>query len=118
MARPRGSKDKVKRFSAAAKQAVEAIARAKGLTPLQVMMEDMQEKYDRGDLDAAATRAESCAPYVHSRLASTTITHRDALDDLNVNELRNLLAAAERATWLAGGASESEVGAEGTGKPH
>jgi len=118
MARPRGAKDKVKRTTAASKQAIEAIAVVRGLTPLRVMLEDMETKYHAGDLSGAATRAETCAPYVHARLASATITHRDALDDLSVDDLRNLLASAERAAWVIGGEDTGEISSEGAGKPH
>lgn len=118
MARPKGVKEKNPRSTPARKQALVELAKLNGKTPLQVMLEDMQKKYEAGDLTAAADRAESCAPYVHARLASTVVTHRDALDDLNVDELKRLLAHAERAAWLDGGAIEGKVEPEDSRKPH
>lgn len=119
--RPKGSKDVVPRQTAARKQSGEGLAQsisATGKTPLAIMLEDMARKYEAGDFEGAANRAESCAPYVHARLASTTVTHRDALDDLSVDELKQLLAHAERAAWLDGDTIEGKVIAEDPRKPH
>ncbi len=41
-----------------------------GPTPLEVMLEAMQEYYDARDYDRAAYFAEKAAPYLHPRLSS------------------------------------------------
>ncbi|MBV8590273.1 MAG: hypothetical protein JO212_09480 [Acetobacteraceae bacterium] len=93
--RPRGVKETKPRNTAARKLA--AIASAQGVTPLDVMLMDMRAKLEAGDLSGAADRAESCAPYVHPRLASATLTHKDAFSELTREELEELLAFAKQA---------------------
>ena len=93
--RPRGSKDTKPRSTAARKLA--ALAASQGMSPLDVMLADMRAKLDAGDLSGAADRAESCAPYVHPRLASATLTHKDAFSELTREELEELLAFAKQA---------------------
>lgn len=117
--RPKGAKDKFPRQTAARKQAESALSglSARGRTPLSIMLEDMEAKYESGDLSAAATRAETCAPYVHARLASTVVTHRDALDDLSVDDLRRLLAHAEHTARSIGHEIEGEAEPEIAGEP-
>lgn len=77
--------------------------------PLDIMLERMWELYAEKRLDAAAEQAEKCAPYLHPRLAAATVTHRDALDDLSVDQLRALLAITERAAGAIGGTIEGET---------
>jgi hypothetical protein len=79
--RPRGVKETKPRNTAARKLA--AIAAAKGVTPLDVMLMDMRAKLEAGDLSGAADRAESCAPYVHPQLAAAALTYKDAFSDLH-----------------------------------
>ena len=93
--RPRGAKDKQPRSTPARKLA--AIAAAQGMTPLDVMLADMRAKLEAGDLSGAADRAESCAPYVHPRLASATLTHKDPFSELTREQLEELLAFAKQA---------------------
>lgn len=112
MARPFGSKDSSPRMSPGRKLAMSAIIsmrKTDNKTPLAIMLEHMHQLYAAGDLAGAANRAETCAPYVHPRLAAATISHRDALDDLSVGELRLLLAAAERAAGITGREIEGEA---------
>ena len=88
--RPRGVKETKPRNTAARKLA--ALAAAQGMTPLDVMLADMRAKLEAGELSGAADRAEACGPYVHPRLASATLTHKDAFSDLTVEQLEELLA--------------------------
>lgn len=48
-------------------------AAGEGVLPLQVMLEAMRELYANRDLQGAAKVAAQAAPYVHSRLSSTTV---------------------------------------------
>jgi hypothetical protein len=60
-----------------ARAAVEA-----GITPLEVMLKAMRERWDQGTPESkreAATIAKDAAPYVHPRLASI---------DQNINEIQ------------------------------
>lgn len=58
-----------------ARQAVaEKILREGDLTPLQVMIDAMQEAHLLGDMKAAANFASMAAPYVHPRLSSMNAT--------------------------------------------
>ena len=96
LGRPRGSKDKTPRATAARKAAFASLAFAerKGvMSPLDVMLEDMQAKYRKGDIAAAADRATDCAPYVHARLASATITHLSVWEQMTLAQLEQLATA-------------------------
>jgi hypothetical protein len=96
-----------------------AAARATGKMPLEIVLTVMRGGPEAEDVTERQYRAAVDAmPYVHARLASAVVTHRDGLDDLNVDDLRSLLAAAERATWLAGGENQDETGATYSGKPN
>jgi hypothetical protein len=97
--RPRGVKETKPRNTAARKLA--ALAAARGIAPLDVMLMDMRAKLEAGDLSGAADRAESCAPYVHPRLASTTLTHKDPIEELTMEQLDALLALAEQVVQSA-----------------
>lgn len=63
-----------------------AKAEAAGVLPLDVMLMDMREKLETGDVSGAADRARDAAPYLHAKLTSTEakitgeMTHRDAVD--------------------------------------
>jgi hypothetical protein len=88
--RPRGVTETKPRNTAARKLA--ALAAAQGIAPLDVMLMDMRAKLEAGDLSGAADRAEACAPYVHPRLASATLAHKDPFSELTVEQLEELLA--------------------------
>lgn len=49
-------------------------AAEEGITPLEVMLKDMRDKYEAGEISAAADRARDCAPYMHARLANIEAT--------------------------------------------
>src|ERR1700677_4089114 len=96
-----------------------AEACATGKMPLEVVLAVMRGGDAAKEItDRQYHAAVDALPYVHARLASTVVTHRDALDDLNADQLRTLLAAAECATWAAGGEDQIEVGAAYSGKPN
>ena len=69
-------------------------AAAEGITPLEVMLEDMRAKYAAGDLEAAADRARDCAPYMHPRLSSISADHRriTSIRQLTDDELLAIVA--------------------------
>jgi hypothetical protein len=89
-----------------------------GVQPIEVVITVMRNAWAEKDYKTATQMAEVALPYTTPRLASTVVTHRDALDDLNVDELRALLAFAERPAWIASGTGEGEADAADTGKPH
>ena len=71
-------------------------AAAEGITPLEVMLEDMRAKYAAGDLEAAADRARDCAPYMHPRLSSISADYRriTSIRQLTDDELLAIVAGA------------------------
>jgi hypothetical protein len=71
-------------------------AAAEGLTPLEMMLLDMKQKFRAGDLAAAADRARDCAPYMHAKLATTTIsaTVKREVVDLSDAELTAIAQGA------------------------
>lgn len=81
---------------------------ANGLTPLDVMLSAMREAWDEGDKATAAKYAVDAAPYVHPRLAATSVTVDDKrnLDDFDTHEL----IAAVHAQGDPAGASAPEAG--------
>jgi hypothetical protein len=76
MARPKGSRDKAPRLTAARKQA--EVAAAEGITPLEVMLRVMRERWETQDKDGALAAAEKAAPYLHAKLASVDSTVKGA----------------------------------------
>lgn len=94
-------------------------ARLSGKMPLDIVLSVMRgSKEAEGITDQQYKAAVDALPYVHARLASTTVTHRDALDDLSVSDLRSLLASAERAAWALGGEDTGEDSSTYSGKPN
>lgn len=63
--RPKGAPNK----RTVAIRAVTDEAVARGITPLEVMLEAMRHFHDAGQLKDAAAVAKDAAPYVHPRLA-------------------------------------------------
>ena len=53
--------------------------------------------WEQQDYKTAAEMAEIALPYTTPRLAATTITQRNALDELSLDDLQKLLALAEAA---------------------
>lgn len=77
-----------------------------GLTPLEVMLKAMQERYDARDYDRAAHFAEKAAPYLHPRLSSVEYKKPPIdLSKLTDAELQFLDSLYER----AGTAPEGEA---------
>jgi hypothetical protein len=67
--RPKGSKDKAPRKTAAAKQA--QAAASEGITPLDYMLKVLRD--DNADSERRDRMAAQAAPYIHPRLASTEV---------------------------------------------
>jgi hypothetical protein len=67
-----------------------------GITPLDVMIQDMMSKYHAGQLHDAADRARDCAPYVHARLSSSDVAIRrvTSLSEISDAELVALTGGA------------------------
>ena len=57
----------------------------------------MRHAWEQQDYKAAAEMAEIALPYTTPRLAATTITQRNALNELSLDDLQKLLALAEAA---------------------
>lgn len=51
---------------------------AEGITPLEVMISVMRERWETGDKDGALVAAEKAAPYCHAKLASVDSTLKGA----------------------------------------
>lgn len=83
---------------------------SKGILPLDVILSVMRGEATYTPQQYEAAR--DAAPYLHARLSSAVVTHRDAIDELGVDELRHLLALAERATSIIGTAYPAEIGTE------
>ena len=88
--RPKGS-----RLQRTAKLAIE-VATA-GIQPIEVVLSVMRHAWEQQDYKTAAEMAEIALPYTTPRLAATTITQRNALDELSLDDLQKLLALAEAA---------------------
>jgi hypothetical protein len=80
-----------------------------GITPLQVMLENMRTLYANGHLGGAHKAAVDCAPYVHSKLVSSKVTVRRP-DDMSDDELNAAIEAAE-----SGGAAVPILGSLSSG---
>jgi hypothetical protein len=68
---------------------------AAGLLPLDVMLAVMRRAYDANDLEAALDAARSAAPYVHPRLAATTVTGAEGTDLFSNITIRLVKAAQD-----------------------
>jgi hypothetical protein len=88
-----------------------------GETPLEVIIAVMRGTTEITDRQFNAACA--AAPYVHSRLTSATIEHRDAISELTIEQLRSFVDAAERHNAEnAGDAGESGDSEAGSGAVH
>jgi hypothetical protein len=88
--RPKGS-----RLQRTAKLAIE-IATA-GIQPIGVVLSIMRNAREQQDYKTAAEMAEIALPYTTPRLASTKVMQKNAIDELSLDELCQLLAVAEAA---------------------
>lgn len=61
-------------------------AMAKGITPIEVLLDLMGKAYQRGDEDQAGKWAEKAAPYCHPRLQSVDQRSDDKLEITFVDE--------------------------------
>jgi len=82
---------------------------AAGITPLEVLIEDMRQKYEAGDLAGAADRARDCAPYMHPRLSSSNVAVRRVTSIAEISD-------AELAALTGGaGTEDTSNSANGSG---
>ena len=51
-------------------------AAAEGITPLEVMLQAMRQRWGAGDVDGAVQVAEKAAPYLHARLSAVDATSK------------------------------------------
>lgn len=72
--------------------------RIDALSPLDIMLMAMRAAAKAGNLMTAAAVAKEAAPYVLPKLASTTVTHRDAISDLSYDELVSFMRILDRAS--------------------
>lgn len=86
-----------------------------GKSPLDVILDVMRngkQGYTHDQLECA----KAALPYLHARLANTTVTHKDAFSDLDGDELRSLLELARelerQEAAAAAGAGAGEVGSD------
>jgi len=69
------------------------------ITPLDVMVKTMAKRWKAGDEAGACAIAKDCAPYLHARLASTTVKG-DGLNPLSF--VLDLPSAAELKAKIRG----------------
>jgi hypothetical protein len=79
------------RFKAAPPQRQEPTPAAARRQPLEVMLDIMARAVEAGDDKAAMEAAKNAAPYVHPRLSSAEVVHRNKFDTLTDDELRALI---------------------------
>lgn len=106
--RPQQQDQRMSRMDKARKGQVQAVET--GRSPLEVILDVMRNGKQGYTLDQIEC-AKAALPYLHARLANTTVTHRDDFSGLDGDELRALLALAER---LEREEAAAEAG-EGTG---
>lgn len=73
------------------------MAAAKGITPLEVMLEAMNSLREAGELERAASVAKDAAPYIHPKLSSVEMNAKVQTRSLD-EELTALNAAIPDAT--------------------
>lgn len=76
-------------------------AAARGITPLEVMLEAMRAHHEAGRLDSAAEVARHAAPYVHPRLSAMHLTGAAGQPLLDVEAQRRALANPDARRHLA-----------------
>jgi hypothetical protein len=82
---------RMSRMDKARKGQVQAVETGK--SPLEVILDVMRngrQAYTHDQLECA----KAALPYLHARLANTTVTHKDDFSDLDGDELRTLLHLA------------------------
>jgi hypothetical protein len=83
-------------------KAILEAAAAKSITPLEVILENMRYYLDNGQRDAAERSAALAAPYMHPKLAASTVTVRKPSEMTDV-ELAQWIADAKLAAGIADG---------------
>lgn len=108
-----GSRNGAGRKPGAVTQKTRAIAdkaAAEGVTPLDVLLLDMRQKFEAGDLAGAADRARDCAPYMHPRLSSSNVAVRRVTSFAELSDAELAALAGEA------GAGEAPSGANAVGR--
>jgi hypothetical protein len=85
---------------------------AEGVTPLQVMIEAMNNHRAAGHLDRAAAIAKDAAPYMHPRLSyvKSDVSFPDDADDAALDQHLQQLAARQT---MASGEAQGDQGQPG-----
>jgi hypothetical protein len=92
--RPKGS------ISRSTKAILEAAA-AKSITPLEVILQNMRRHLKARRWAEAERSAALAAPYMHPKLAATTVTVRPSISEMTDEELNAAAAEAESAANIA-----------------
>jgi hypothetical protein len=71
--------------------------------PLEVILENMRRHRDAGRWAEAEHSAIAAAPYLHPKLAASTVTMRPSPSDMTDAELAQWIADAKAAAGIAGG---------------
>jgi hypothetical protein len=101
--RPKGSGGRIKGSISKSTRAIIEAAQAGSVMPLEVMLYNMRRHWDAKAYDLAASCAEKAAPYLHPRLAASTVTMRPSPSDMTDAELAQWIADAKAAAGIAGG---------------
>jgi len=113
--RPFEPDQRMNRMDKARKGQVQAVETGK--SPLEVILDVMRNGKQGYTLDQIEC-AKAALPYLHARLANTTVTHKDAFSDLDGDELRSLLQLArELERQEAAAEAGTGAGEMGAGEP-
>src|SRR5258708_268435 len=89
------------------------IAAAEGITPLEVMIRTMRERWDTNDRPGALEAANMAAPYMHPRLSAQQLEHSGSVASGGIDrpppQSREEWLAAKRAELLAGAAAQGNA---------
>ena len=79
-----------------ADKAIEAAAA--GIQPIEVVINVMRKAWNEGDHKTATDMAAVALPYTTPRLASSVVTHKDAVSEMSYEELVAFMARLDAAT--------------------
>lgn len=109
--RPHQQDQRMSTMDKARKGQVQAVETGK--SPLDVILDVMRNGKQGYTLDQIEC-AKAALPYLHARLANTTVTHKDALSDVTDEQLSALLSLAE---WVEREEAAGGDSAAGEGQP-
>ena len=72
--RKKGTPNQRTVFKAVADAQIRERAQARGIMPLEVMLENMRMAYEAGDMATAHEAAKDAAPYIHPKLSAVAAT--------------------------------------------